>query len=161
MRIYQATIYPHLKGNMLRLWKKQTKEQGFSLTEMMVALLIFGILSAIAVPSFLSHRKTSIDTSVSSDVGNFATQIGRKSVTSYMLTEQTMDFPSKGTTVKAFPAQGAGFCVIGVNPSGDKAGTAGIIYDSDTHQIGEPATACKNLSGDTTVEYEISKMLNR
>ena len=48
----------------------EKNEKGFTLIEIMIVLAIIGILSAIAVPSFLSYRDKSYDTTAKADLKN-------------------------------------------------------------------------------------------
>lgn len=50
--------------------EESTNEDGFTLIEILVVILIIGILASIAIPVFLNQRKTAVDAAVISDVKN-------------------------------------------------------------------------------------------
>ncbi|WP_169164675.1 prepilin-type N-terminal cleavage/methylation domain-containing protein [Cellulomonas taurus] len=51
------------------------RESGFSLIELLVAIIIIGILSAIAIPMFMSQRQKAVDTAAKSDVSTLGKEI--------------------------------------------------------------------------------------
>jgi prepilin-type N-terminal cleavage/methylation domain-containing protein len=50
-----------------------TNQKGFTLIELMIVIAIIGILSAIAIPNFLSYRTKGQDSAAKSDANNFYT----------------------------------------------------------------------------------------
>ena len=51
---------------------KQDKEQGFTMIELLVVILIIGVLASIAIPAFLNQRKTAVTSALQSDTRTLA-----------------------------------------------------------------------------------------
>ena len=96
---------------------KVSDKKGFTLIELMIVIAIIGILSAIAIPNFLSYRKKGMDSAAAKDfysltMADFA-DTGRLTAYSYALppagfVENDKITYSTGTILIADNGEGSG-----------------------------------------------------
>lgn len=91
-------------------------EQGFSLIEVLVVMLVIGILAAIAIPAFLGQEKKADDSHAKSDVNRVAK----------MVEECKLDESSYAACDEQSELDGAPGITWGTTP-----GTAGVIDATD------------------------------
>lgn len=153
-------------------------EDGFTLLELAVVVLIMGILASIAVPALLNQRRSAVDSVVKSDIANTARTLSIEAMDGRKVTAMTIfnsdglvgnepspvsDSPiwvTEGTTIIIQPsAVQGGLCVFGVNTDGNQSAMSpGFVYDSLAGGLlgdGSKPAACADHFGNLNVPQAV------
>jgi type IV pilus assembly protein PilA len=144
------------KLNSKRSGKQNALQKGFTLVELMIVIVIVGILSAVALPNFLSQTEKAKGTEAKSKISAFLKQ-GHAEWQEAGSTTETKDLTDadangKFTYAATSPAADADPAIFSVIASAKTGETAG----ADASLQGKKIFGCVNLQ---TGEQQISSQL--
>jgi type IV pilus assembly protein PilA len=122
----------------------QTSEEGFTLIELMIVVVIIGILAAVAIPVFTNQQKSAADAALKTDMrtvvlaqNTYMTK-NPSSIGTIDIIQLNKLVPvlSDSTVSATWVTSNKGFCVVGYNKGGSYDGNASggdgkyLWYDS-------------------------------
>lgn len=132
-------------------WRGEQSEQGFSLIELLVVILIIGILAAIALPSFLSQRQKGQDADAKENAANLLRHVQSCYVDTQDYTQcQTADIDDAGLPLGSGPGHADAvssasdaFTITGYSRSGGHFVVKLAAGDSRVVRICDGTAGCK------------------
>lgn len=143
---------------MFSLVKPHEKsEEGFTLVEILVVILIIGILAAIAIPVFLNQRRVANDSAVESDVKNVALALDtyitdNPNAATFDATWVRANTKKSNGTILSVEGVPNDYCVYGRHPNGKKYLSTATWAEAGNKR--PYFLYVKNLGGASIVETE-------
>jgi type IV pilus assembly protein PilA len=114
-------------------------EDGFTLVELLVVILIIGILAALALPSFLGQRSKAQDTEAKTHASTVATA----------LVTYEQDAGTFATATRA--------ALIAIEPSIAEARNLVVSGTQDTFEVSVDSASAANGGGPVRIEFEAGR----
>lgn len=107
------------------------RETGFTLVELLVAMMVIGILAAISIPSFVLQKRKAAETSAKSDAKN----IGQEIVGYYIDGRGTLSLRPGANPLTWELTNATGSVASGRLTKGNAVGTRGSITSDDSYCV--------------------------
>lgn len=117
--------------------RRPSREDGFSLIELLVVMVIIGVLAGITIPILVNQRKSAVDASMKSDLRNTAVLVEghRTEHASYPASIAVLAGQLRiddGTELTlSIDAGGEAFCLVATRRPGVPPASGSWSYDSD------------------------------
>lgn len=133
----------------MRRMHAPTRENGNTLMELLVVIIIIGVLASIAIPVLIGQRRKAVDASLQSDLRTIATSMEAGRAASGELPTTADDIradavTSPGNTVSV-AVSGDDFCLTGDHPDGIGPSHAWVFDTERGGLVKESTASCANV----------------